>query len=277
MTTPFIRSITDRLKRLARERQTPYGEILTQFLIERALARLVLEPAIQNHMVFKGGFVGLRVYGSPRYTTDLDAITYRKDRQKIVSLIKAALAQPLSDHVWFAYQGEIDLLTQGEYGGIRLEYRFGLGEIPTDLRRAQIFNIDIGTGDPVTPEPSRVVTHPILGEESITWLVYPIETIIAEKLHPLVRLGADNSRSKDIFDLALHLPNASADLVKKAIQATFDYRGDPVPRDIGEFLRNIDRKNLRRGWKAATGTMQSPPDFDEAFDAVVDWFRKNPM
>lgn len=54
MTTPFIRSITDRLKRLARERQAPYGEILTQFMIERAVARLVLEPTIQDHLVFKG-------------------------------------------------------------------------------------------------------------------------------------------------------------------------------------------------------------------------------
>jgi hypothetical protein len=127
----------------------------------------------------------------------------------------------------------------------------------------------------VTPEPSKVVTQPILGEEKFTWLVYPIETIIAEKLHPLVRLGADNSRSKDIFDLAQHLPNASTNLVKKAIQATFDYRGDAVPRNIGKFLAGIDRKNLRRGWKAATGTMKSPPDFDDAFDAVVRWFGEN--
>lgn len=119
------------------------------------------------------------------------------------------------------------------------------------------------------------MTQPIFGEEKFTWLVYPIETIIAEKLPPLVRLGADNSRSKDIFDLAHHLPNASANLIKKAIQATFDYRGDAVPRNVGKFLAGIDRKNLRRGWKAATGTMKSPPDFDDAFDAVVRWFGEN--
>ena len=275
MTTPFIRSITDRLKRIARERQAPYGEILTQFLIERAVARLIIEPGIHDHLVFKGGFVGLRVYGSPRFTTDLDAITYRKDRAEVIKLIKAALASQLGDHVWFAYQHEIDLVTQGEYGGIRLEYRFGLGDVPSELRRAQIFNIDIGTGDPVTPEPRKELTRPTLGDEKISWLVYPMETIIAEKLHPLVRLGADNSRSKDIFDLAHHLPKASVELVKKAIQATFDYRGDAVPDNIGDFLAAIDRKNLRRGWKAATGTMQSPPDFDLAFDAVVEWFRGN--
>ena len=111
MTTAFIRSITDKLKNIAHEKEVLYGEILTQFLIERAVARLVLEPDIFDHLVFKGGFVGLRVYGSPRFTTDLDAITFRKDRSEVVRLIKAALVKPLADHVWFAYQSEIDLIT----------------------------------------------------------------------------------------------------------------------------------------------------------------------
>lgn len=78
------------------------------------------------------------------------------------------MASPSVDHVWFAYQNEVDLLTQGEDGGIRLEYRFGLGDVPSELRRAQIFNIDIGTGDPVTPEPRKEVTRPTLGDEKIS-------------------------------------------------------------------------------------------------------------
>jgi hypothetical protein len=207
----------------------------------------------------------------------LDAITYQKDRELVIQLIKAALAMSLGNHVWFRYENEVDLVTQGEYGGIRLEYRFGLGEPPAELRRAQIFNIDIGTGDPVTPEPQREVTYPTIGDEKITWLVYPIETIIAEKLHPLVKLGSDNSRSKDIFDLAHHLPKASVDLLKKAIQATFEYRGELIPQNLGDFLANLDRKTLRRGWKAATGTMVNPPDFDKAFDDIVEWFRRHRM
>ena len=277
MTNPLVRSVSDRLKRIAREQQATYAEILTQFLIERAVARLAIEPGLQEHLVFKGGFVGLRVYGSPRFTTDLDAITYRKDRGEIIRLIKNALSKSLGDHVWFIYENEMDLVTQGEYGGIRIAYRFGLGDPPKDLRKAQIFHIDIGSGDPVTPEPRREVTHPTLGEEKITWLVYPVETIIAEKLHPLVRLGSDNSRSKDIFDLAHHLPKSSIEQVKKAIQATFSYRGDTVPDSFAEFLAGFDRSKLRRGWKAATGTIQNTPDFDASFDAIIEWCRSNSL
>lgn len=135
VTSPLLRSVSDKLKRLAHERQATYAEVLTQFLIERAVARLVIEPGLGDHLVFKGGFVGLKVYGSPRFTTDLDAITYRKDRAEIIRLIKQALAKSLGDHVWFIYENEVDLITQGEYGGIRLVYRFGLGEPPKDLRK----------------------------------------------------------------------------------------------------------------------------------------------
>ena len=148
-----------------------------------------------------------------------------------------------------------------------------MGDPPKDLRKAQIFNIDIGSGDPVTPEPRREVTDPTLGEEKITWLVYPVGTIIAEKLHPLVRLGPDNSRSKDIFDLSYLLPKSSIDLVKNAVNATFIYRGDMVPESFAKFLTDFDRSKLRRGWRAATSTVQNVRDFDASFTTIIEWFK----
>jgi hypothetical protein len=46
----------------------------TVFLIERLVARLIADKKLSQNLVFKGGFVGLRVYDSPRYTIDLDAL-----------------------------------------------------------------------------------------------------------------------------------------------------------------------------------------------------------
>ena len=145
----------------------------------------------------------------------------------------------------------------------------GLGIPPKDSRRSQIFNLDIGTGDPVTPGPKQEKTRATLGEGDISWRVYPIETIIAEKLHPLAKLGSDNSRSKDIFDLAFYLPNASPDVLRKAIEKTFTYRGDAIPKSFSNLLETLDRGMLRRGWKAATANIQPAPDFDKAFDDIV--------
>jgi hypothetical protein len=269
MTTGTREFISDRLKQLSRELNATYAEILTQFFIERAVVRLVSNPVLYEHLIFKGGFVGLRVYGSPRFTTDLDAVTHRLDRIEVIRLAKEAMEKPTIDHVWFVFEREIELVTQSEYGGTRLQYRVGLGIPPSESRRSQIFNLDIGTGDPVTPGPKRENTRTTLGDGDISWRIYPIETIIAEKLHPLAKLGRDNSRSKDIFDLAFYLPNASSDILRKAIEKTFTYRGDELPASFSAFLETLDRRMLRRGWKAATANIQPTPDFDEAFETVV--------
>lgn len=275
MTTAHVRSITDKLKNIARQKNIPHAETLTQFLIERAVARMGTNQMLIDHLVFKGGFVGLKVYGSIRYTTDLDAITYRKDRSEIIDFVKQCLEKDLGDHVWFHYESEIDLQTQGEYGGVRLSYRFGLGEIPTDKRKAQIFHFDLGSGDPVTPAPKKESTKATIGDGELIWQVYPVETIIAEKIHPLVKLGSLNSRSKDIFDLAHLLAKASPQIVQKALTATFNYRGDELPVSLATYLDGLDLSKLKRGWVSATASIPSKPDFDESFAVIVAWFTKN--
>jgi hypothetical protein len=110
-----------------------------------------------------------------------------------------------------------------------------------------------------------------LGIGELSWKVYPVETIIAEKLHPLISLGQDNSRSKDIFDLAFYLPNAKPEIVQEAIARTFAHRGDDKRKSIGEFLKNLDHSMLRRGWRSATATIRPAPDFDQTINAVIDW------
>jgi len=50
-------------------------------------------------------------------------------------------------------------------------------------------------GDPVTPGPQKEQTPSLpSGNDEISWSVYPIETICAEKLHALISSGDENSR-----------------------------------------------------------------------------------
>ena len=275
MIMPHAKSVSEGIKRVAKENGATYAEILTQFLIERAAVRLVSDPILYQRLVFKGGFVGLRVYGSPRFTTDLDAVVQSEDRYDFRKTARDAMAQDLGDHVWFDFEQEVDLLTQNEYGGVRLQFRSGLGEPPEDKRRAQIINVDIGTGDPITPGAQDEKTPTTLGVGELSWRVYPIETIVAEKLHPLVSLGAENSRSKDIFDLAFYLPNANADLLKRAIARTFAHRGDAVPDSIATDIKSMDHSLLRRGWRSATGAIRPAPDFDITIKLVIEWLRRH--
>ena len=201
-----VRSIRDRLKKIANDTQSPIQTVVTDFLIERVVFRLASNPELKNHLIFKGGYVGLRCYQSPRYTIDLDAIAHKKDIKTVIESAQQAIANDLNDSVWFELEKKIDLATQNEYGGICLQYRAGIGDKPQNIKKAQVLKVDIGIGDPVTPGPITKEIDEKLGDKSITWQVYNIETIIAEKLHCLIARSSDNSRSKDIFDLAFYLP-----------------------------------------------------------------------
>ena len=66
-------SIRQKLLNQSLKLNVPYQSIETIFMIERLVARLVSNKQVSQKLIFKGGFVGLKVYESPRYTIDLDA------------------------------------------------------------------------------------------------------------------------------------------------------------------------------------------------------------
>lgn len=92
--------------------------------------------------------------------------------------------------------------------------------------------IDIGFGDAVTPAPLQA-TYPVLISDlpAPQLRVYPVYTVIAEKLHAITLLGMTNSRLKDYLDLSILLNREQIDLVTlaKSIEATFKRRDTPIP------------------------------------------------
>ncbi len=170
-------------------------DIETVFMIERLVVRLIADKHLASHLVFKGGFVGLKIYESPRYTVDLDALLVKANTEETLERVKRQAESDLNDGVWFRYESQIDLATQGEYGGIRHSYRAGIGEVLKNLKKAQVVHFDLEVGDPVTPGPQKEQTPSLpSGNDEISWSVYPIETICAEKLHALISYGDENSR-----------------------------------------------------------------------------------
>lgn len=262
-------SVSARLLSLAQTQKKPYDKLLTIFLIERVVVRLITDPVLATNLIFKGGYVGVRIYESPRFTTDLDAVLRGLSQDEAMARIKDRLIDPALDAAWFEFHAETDLKTQNPYGGRRLSYRAGLGEPPVNTKRVQVIDIDIGTGDPVTPAPVAAVTMAILGEGSLLWQVYPVETILAEKLHILITRGEDNSRAKDLFDVALLLPRADAQTLREALAATFAYRGDSLPPDVATLLEELDTAFLEKGWARAAGYIAGVQDFKTTLGVVV--------
>lgn len=57
MKDPISRSITMKLSRLARQQLVPFERLLTIFLLERMLERLVARKSLSSVLIFKGGYV----------------------------------------------------------------------------------------------------------------------------------------------------------------------------------------------------------------------------
>ncbi len=184
-------------------------------------------------------------------------------------MIKIAAETDQNDCVWFKFEKEVDLKTQGEYGGIRLVFRSGIGEPLTDIRRAQLLHFDLGIGDPVTPGPIQHQSDELLGNNRISWQVYPIETMIAEKIHALVERGSENSRSKDVFDLSQFLLRANSKILRDALAACFQYRETNLPKNLALHLKSIDLTLLEKGWASAVSGIKNAPKCRQAFDEII--------
>jgi len=263
------RSIGDRLSGISKKSGIPYRLILTEFLLERLAVRLVTDKDLSQRLVFKGGYVSLRVYNSPRYTIDLDALLRAGPLGEIIEKAKNAAEMDVGDGVWYRSEKSFTLETQGENGGHRIIFRCGLGEILPNLKRAQVVNLDIGTGDPVVPEQRDAETPFLLGGGTLSWQVYPVETTVAEKLHALIVRGSQSSRAKDIFDLVFLLPKCNDAYLRKALFETFRYRGEPLPSDITDYVKKIDWGLLEKGWKSAVGEIPGALTFAETYKSLI--------
>jgi hypothetical protein len=270
----LARSVTDRLRNVATKTKSPFDAMQALFLLERMAVRRASHAKLSRQLVFKGGYVSIRVYQSPRYTTDLDAVLTKGDLISLRDPVVACVEADIGDGVWFRFEETQDLTTQGEYGGLRIVFRAGIGPLPEKLVRARAVTLDIGTGDPITPGAKEEVTPTILGEGSLSWKVYPVETICSEKLHTLVVRGSESSRAKDIFDLNLLLPRCDQTMLLKALSETFRFRGDSMPGDVYGHLSSIDRTRLRAGWHAAVGGIAGAGNFSDAFETLLAQIKK---
>ncbi|MCX6119246.1 MAG: nucleotidyl transferase AbiEii/AbiGii toxin family protein [Proteobacteria bacterium] len=264
-----------RLTERSNKRGQPYDKLQTLFFLERAAVRLIADTTLAKNLVFKGGFVSVRVYNSPRYTIDLDATLRGLERKEAESRIIESMSKPSQDGVWFSFDKLETTVHQGTYGGTRFVFRSGFDPMPASTAKCQVINIDIGTGDPVTPKPTINTTESEIAGDMLTWQVYPPETIIAEKLHTISKLGAINSRSKDIFDIHLLCNQANPIDLQAALAATFAFRGDKLPPSLSQQLSKTDRTMLKKGWQSAAGYLGAHVDFDTAFEEVVSWLEKN--
>jgi predicted nucleotidyltransferase component of viral defense system len=97
----------------------------------------------------------------------------------------------------------------------------------------------------------------LLGMEAPKLRAYPKETVVAEKLEAMVKLGLANSRMKDFYDLLVLSRTFPFEgkRVRDAAAATFKRRGTQVPSEVPVTLTDAfaadDAK--QKQWKAFVG------------------------
>lgn len=203
--------------------------LLTRYANERFLYRLAQSPH-SGQFVLKGAALFTVWTGAPhRATRDLDLLgsgdpSEARLRTIFLELMQARLED---DGVEFdARSLEVGPIREDQiYGGIR-------ALVTARIATAQIrLQIDVGFGDAITPAPIEVAFPHLLDFPAPRLHVYPRETVVAEKLEAMVQLGLANSRMKDFYDLVIlsRLFEFDGDLLVRAIRATFERRGTPLP------------------------------------------------
>lgn len=253
-------SVRARLLNLARAQGADFNQVLVRFALERMLYRLGRSPHGER-FALKGALLFTLWYDLPhRSTRDADLLGFgASDLPAIRQTFREIAAIDGNDGLVF----DPDSVTADEirkgagYGGARVML---VGELAKARCTVQV---DVGFGDAVTPGPVDAQFPVLIGDLPAPRLrTYPVETVIAEKLHAIELLGMTNSRMKDYLDLSVLIERERLDvpMLATAIRATFARRQTAIPSDwpIGlsdTFGADTTRQSL---WSAFLRKNQLP-------------------
>ncbi len=248
--------VEEKIKLKAKELEDKYNlnyyESLQRFMFERILERISVSE-YQDNFILKGGLLLAAMFGVENRTTkDMDTTITGIDisKDKMVSVLNKILSIDLNDGVKFDIVSISDIREEDEYGGNKYHITGRVNSTKVNLE------IDISTGDKVTPKELKF-KYPLLFEDrSILINSYNVETILAEKIETVLRRGKYNSRMKDYYDVYFFLTKLkneiNINILKDAINNTFTKRDSfEYLNDYREIIKSIiDSDRLKTNWKS---------------------------
>lgn len=193
--------IQERVKTIQNRYNLNYYELLQRFMFERILERISLSE-YKDNFILKGGLLLSAMFGVDNRTTkDMDVTIKGIDvsKDKMLNVLNEILSIDLKDGVKFDVIDITDIREDDEYGGNKYHIVARLQNMKVNLE------IDISTGDEVTPRELEY-KYPLLFEDkSIIISSYNLETILSEKIETVLRRGKYNSRMKDYYDIYMFL------------------------------------------------------------------------
>jgi predicted nucleotidyltransferase component of viral defense system len=250
-------SIRQRLLNLARERSQDFQQILVNYALERLLYRLA-QSEYSDRFVLKGALL-FRLWFDldQRPTRDADFLGFGDaDPEYCASIFREIATVDVSSHDGIVFDAQtlqaVEIRKDAGYPGVRITMRAALdgARIPVQC--------DIGFGDAITPAPASQAYPTLLDMPAPVLAVYPLETVVAEKLEAMVKLAGFNSRMKDYFDLWVLMRHKNVDqaLLPSAIRATFTRRQTQLPTSMPTGLMpefGIKQENMWNAFLTRSG------------------------
>ncbi len=258
--------VKDKLKNIAVKRNLDFNTLLRLYMYDRFIERLAVSK-YRDNFILKGGFYLSTLFGlESRSTKDID--TAIKDanftKENVEKMIKSIIAIDINDGALISFIEIGNIREEDQYGGFRV-----ILNVKVDTIREN-FQIDIATGDPITPKPIVYKHRPILGNSYVNVWSYNIETVIAEKLETILRRAEANSRIRDYYDLYLIYTKGWNDVkiddLRKAVDKTFEKRN--YNGNIEEAIAILkDSEIIKNRWDSYKKKYEYANDID--YDEIM--------
>ena len=238
-------SITQKLRNRAKELDLNYNLVLSKFFFDEFLKLISISVHRENFML-KGGMLLTYTLGvQNRSTQDIDFLVkgFPIKTTELKRILKEILGNTNKKDIWFELNDTVEeIKEEDKYSGLRFHVIGHLANIRIP------FIIDIATGDPIYPLPKLERYSTILGD-NIELNMYPLETVLSEKLQTILTRAENNSRSKDFYDIYAILKNKleviNINELKVAVSKTFSYRKTEVSKDEAKVIvSHIDNDSL---------------------------------
>jgi len=220
-------------------------------MMERFLERISMSK-YNGNFILKGGilvsaFVGIRLRATIDIDATIKAIPIALDDLR--NTIEEILSVRIDDGVEFAIIKYSRIMEGHDYPGFRFI-------IESRLERLhQPIQIDISTGDIITPGAVEYQYKMIFEDRTIPMWTYNLETLLAEKIETIISRGLANTRMRDFYDLyILTKDNGEVDLslMQKALIATCNKRSSSeFLTKTTEIMREfVSDKSMEKMWNS---------------------------
>ena len=238
---------------------------LLQMCLFEGILEKISKSKYRENFILKGGLLISSLIGvDVRSTMDMDT-TLRGiplNEVSITNILNEILAIEIDADIEYKLIKLSPIRQEDVYEDFCASISCIFGKINASL------NIDITTGDVITPREMNYSYSRILEEGTIPIMTYTIETILAEKFETISSRNITTTRARDFYDLymvySIYKDKIDKDLLRKAIERTSKYRGSFETalqyKEIVELFR--ESETPKELWKKYTQNNPYAKDVD---------------